>query len=65
MAVRRFTLISEVEARQIEPGATVELDSGGHITPLAQDTLRARRVTVVRAGTFDADLPADLGPVFR
>lgn len=64
MAVRRFALISEVDARQIEPGATVELDAGGHITPLAQDTLRARRVTVVRAGTFDADLPADLGPVF-
>jgi ribose 5-phosphate isomerase B len=63
VAVRRFALISEVDARQIEPGSTVELDAGGHVTPLARDTLRARRITVVRAGAVDADLPADLGPV--
>jgi ribose 5-phosphate isomerase B len=56
-------LISEADARQIEPGSTVELEPGGHVTPLAKDTLRARRVTVVRAGTIDADLPADLGPI--
>ena len=62
MAVRRFTLISETDARQIEPGTTVELEAGGHVTPLARDTLRERRVTVVRAGTVDADLPPDLGP---
>jgi len=47
----------------IEPGSTVELDAGGHVTPLARDTLRERRVTVVRTGSVDADLPADLGPV--
>ena len=35
MAVRRFGLISEAEARQIEPGSTVELEKGGHVTPLA------------------------------
>jgi RpiB/LacA/LacB family sugar-phosphate isomerase len=63
VAVRRYGLISEVDARQIEPGTTVELEAGGHVTPLARDTLRARRVTVVRAGTVDADLPPDLGPV--
>jgi ribose 5-phosphate isomerase B len=62
MTVRRFTLIAESDARQIEPGSTVELDAGGHVTPLAQDTLRERRVTVVRAGALDASLPADLAP---
>ena len=32
--------ISESDARQIEPGSTVELEKGGHVTPLAWDTLR-------------------------
>ena len=63
MAVRRFGLISEAEARQIETGSTVELEKGGHVTPLAWDTLRSRRVTVVPVGTVDANLPADLAPV--
>ncbi len=62
MAVRTFALISEAEARTIEPGSTVELERGGHVTPLAQDTLRERRVTVVPKGTVDATLPADLAP---
>ena len=62
MAVRKFGLISETEARTIEPGSTVELEKGGHVTPLAWDTLRARRVTVVPAGTVEATLPADLAP---
>ena len=44
VAVRKFGLISETEARQIEPGSTVELEKGGHVTPLAWDTLaRAAR----------------------
>jgi ribose 5-phosphate isomerase B len=63
VAVRRFHLIDEAEARVIEPGATVELEKGGHVTPLAWDTLRARRVTVVPAGAVDPSLPADLAPV--
>ncbi len=63
MAVRSFAIISEIEARQIEPGSTVELQKGGHVTPLAWDTLRERRVTVVPVGTVDASLPADLAPV--
>jgi len=61
--VPRFKLIAEAEARAIAPGSTVELEAGGHVTPLARDTLRERRVTVVRAGSADADLPPDLAPV--
>jgi ribose 5-phosphate isomerase B len=58
----RFEIITEADARQIERGATVELAKGGHVTPLAQDTLRERRVTVVPVGSVDAALPADLAP---
>jgi ribose 5-phosphate isomerase B len=64
VAAFRFSLIAEAEARQIPVGATVELERGGHITPLAKDTLAARRVTVVPAGTLDASLPPDLAPTF-
>lgn len=59
---RRFDIITESDARQIEIGATVELAAGGHVTPLARDTLNARRVTVVPAGSLDAALPPDLAP---
>lgn len=60
--MKRFDLITEADARLLEVGSTVELAPGGHLTPLARDTLKARRVTVVRAGSFDPDLPADLAP---
>lgn len=63
MAVRRFNIITEAEARLLEPGTTVELEKGGHVTPLAKDTLAARRVTVVPAGSIDPALPADLAPM--
>ena len=50
--------------RGSSPSASVvELTPGGHVTPLAQDTLRARRVTVVPAGSSDPFLPPDLAPV--
>ena len=59
--MKRFDIITEIEARTLAAGETVELSPRGHITPLAQDTLRARRVTVVREGrTSDAD--ATLAP---
>jgi ribose 5-phosphate isomerase B len=61
--VRRFGLITEADARQLEPGSTIELEPGGRVTPLARDTLRARRVTVVALGMADPELPADLAPV--
>jgi ribose 5-phosphate isomerase B len=53
-------MVTEADARVLEQGATIVLVTGGHITPLAQDTLRARRVTVVREGT-DVDA-ATLAP---
>lgn len=59
---RVFDIITEADARNIERGATVELAKGGHVTPLAADTLRERRVTVVPAGSVDPAIPADLAP---
>lgn len=59
---RVFQIITEADARVIERGATVELAKGGHVTPLAADTLRERRVTVVPSGTVDPAIPGDLAP---
>src|SRR5512134_1672386 len=59
--MRTFTIITEADARVLEYGSTIVLAAGGHVTPLAQDTLRARRVTVV-ADIPDVDLAA-LAPV--
>jgi ribose 5-phosphate isomerase B len=62
VAVRRLAFIGEAEARALEAGETVELEARGHVTPLAWDTLRAKRVVVVPAGQVDPSLPADLAP---
>jgi ribose 5-phosphate isomerase B len=54
-------MITEADARVLEPGSTVVLVAGGHITPLAQDTLNSRRVSVVSehlAGDIAALVPA-------
>lgn len=45
----RFSMITEADARMLPEGGTVELLPGGHITPLAADTLRDRRITVLRS----------------
>lgn len=63
--MKTFEMITETDARALAPGETVMLARGGHITPLAQDTLKERRVTVVREGRTapdDATLapPADI-----
>lgn len=55
--MKRFDIITEADARVIEMGAAVQLNPGGTITPLARDTLRARRVTVV-GDALDRDLDA-------
>lgn len=60
--MKTFEIITEADARTLDIGATVELSANGHVTPLARDTLTARRVTVVRTGTHDEALPADLAP---
>ena len=61
--MKRFDIITEADARVLDVGATVELALGGVVTPLAKDTLAARRITVVPAGSIDPSLPADLAPV--
>lgn len=59
--MRTFTIITEADARVLERGSTVTLAPGGHITPLAHDTLRERRVTVV-SSIVDPDA-ASFAPV--
>jgi hypothetical protein len=49
--MKRFQMITEADARALDYGSTVVLVAGGHVTPLAQDTLKARRVSIVREGT--------------
>ena len=76
--MKRFEIITEADARLLEIGETVALRKGGHVTPLAADTLKARRVTVVSddrsigrtrtshlSPTFDALRLAATTPVCR
>ena len=58
--MKRFNIVTEADARVLDYGSTIVLAAGGHVTPLAHDTLKARRVTVV-SDTLDADL-ASLAP---
>ena len=61
-----FDMITEAIARTLERGSTVTLAKGGHVTPLALDTLRERRVTVVREGALgDSGRLAPVSPVRR
>ena len=59
--MKTFDIITESDARTLEPGSTVTLKTGGHVTPLAADTLQARRITVLR-GVAEASLDG-LAPV--
>jgi ribose 5-phosphate isomerase B len=59
--MKQYDIITEADARVLDVGATVALARGGHVTPLALDTLRARRVTVLGASP-DVD-DARLAPV--
>lgn len=60
--MKPFEIITESDARVLEVGSTVTLVAGGHITPLASDTLRERRITVVRDGQA-SDSESELAPV--
>lgn len=59
--MRSFDIITETDARTLEIGSSVTLKPGGHVTPLAADTLKARRITVL-SGVADASLDG-LAPV--
>src|SRR5437867_4651709 len=59
--MQKFDIITESDARVLPRGATVMLARGGHITPLAADTLRERRVEIVHEGRITPD-EASLAP---
>jgi len=59
--MKKFEIITETDARVLTRGETVTLARGGHVTPLAQDTLKERRVTVVQEGRASPD-ESDLAP---
>src|ERR1700732_1122838 len=45
--MKRFEIITETDARVLAHGDTVMLAKGGHVTPLALDTLKERRIIVI------------------
>jgi|SRR5947207_9706738 len=53
--MKRFDIITEADARVLTRGEVVVLTHGGHITPLAADTLRDRRVRVVHDDAVSAE----------
>jgi ribose 5-phosphate isomerase B len=65
--MKRFQMITEADARVLDYGSTIVLVAGGHVTPLAHDTLKARRVSIVREDdAVDAEWlapPADIRTV--
>ncbi len=66
--MKKLDIITESDARMLPRGEAVMLMRGGHVTPLALDTLRERRITVVHEGrTSDEEAslvpPADIRTV--
>ena len=53
--MQRFDIITEADARVLPRGETVTLARGGHITPLAADTLTERRIRIVHEGSAALD----------
>src|SRR5436190_14041023 len=56
--MKKFDIITEADARVLERGETVMLARRGHITPLAHDTLKERRVTVIVEDAVSTDAAA-------
>src|SRR5262249_43147813 len=63
--MKRFDIITESDARVLARGETVLLARAGHVTPLALDTLKERRVTVIHEGRASADEAALAPPEIR
>src|ERR1043165_3657023 len=59
--MKRFDMITEADARTLPRGEAVMLAKGGHVTPLAQDTLKERRIDLVIEGRASPD-EASLAP---
>src|SRR5262245_16875220 len=59
--MKKFDIITESDARVLARGETVMLARRGHITPLAQDTLKERRITVIAEDSVTGD-EASLAP---
>jgi ribose 5-phosphate isomerase B len=59
--MKKFDIITESDARVLARGETVMLARRGHITPLAQDTLKERHVTVIAEDSVSSD-EASLAP---
>lgn len=51
--MKRFDIITEADARSLDVGETITLAKGGRVTPLASDTLKDRRVTVLAEDFVD------------
>ena len=60
--MKRFDIITEADARVLTRGETVTLARAGHITPLAADTLKDRKITVLHEGRTSPE-DAALAPV--
>ena len=53
--MKRFDLITESDARVLPLGEPVMLARRGHVTPLAFDTLKERRIAIVHEGRAAVD----------
>jgi ribose 5-phosphate isomerase B len=62
VTIHRFDVLTEADAVQLEPGATVEIPAAGRITSLALDVLERRGIKVIRETSSTADIPAGVAP---